>query len=417
MHKKLILFAIASIVIILPLAAIDVSYNGLSQTSFASRFEEGDIAHYKQSIDLSVDMYKDLSHFFIQPYATIEKDESVSFDIREAYVEIYLDNIDLKIGKQIVVAGEADALYLTDIISPRNLQDFVLTETRDMRKGVPAIKSSLFLGDYTVDAIWITQAVSTTTFSPSSIWYYPPTLLPPTASVTINEPSTPDALLENSEVFGALRYFGSSISYELVGGYTYSDDSHISSLSITSPSPLEVTLEQEYGRYPVVGGSISTTAKSIVIRGEANVSFDKPFSSIDTTGALSVTVENHNYIQGLVGLDWKLLGFDMSLQYMLSYISDYHEHIVFQGKYTDEYSHIATYRMQKKFFEDKFTFQLFTIAELNPINGLIRPSLTYEIEDAVSLKAEVLLFVGDESGVYGKYRDNALTAVSLYWYF
>ncbi len=109
MYKKIIIKSILLLFILLPLAAVDVSYNGLAHTSFATRFKEGDIAHYKQSIDLSIDMYKDISHFYIQPYATISKDNPVSFDIREAYVEFYLDSVDVKIGKQIIVSGQADA--------------------------------------------------------------------------------------------------------------------------------------------------------------------------------------------------------------------------------------------------------------------------------------------------------------------
>jgi len=107
----------------------------------------------------------------------------------------------------------------------------------------------------------------------------------------------------------------------------------------------------------------------------------------------------------------------MSSQYMLSHIIDYHEGIVHQGMSATEYSYLATFRVQKKFFEERFTFQLFSIIELNPLNALIRPSITYAIEDAVSLKAEVLLFVGDENGLYGKYKDNSLTSLSLNWYF
>ncbi len=102
---------------------------------------------------------------------------------------------------------------------------------------------------------------------------------------------------------------------------------------------------------------------------------------------------------------------------MVSFIGNYNDKIVHQGRFASEYSHLVTYRAQKKFFEDRFTFQLFSLIELDPVNALIRPSITYEIEDAVSVKAEVLLFVGDDDGLYGTYKDNSLTSVSLYWYF
>ncbi len=417
MHKNIIILAILIISILIPLAAVDVSYNGLSHTSLAMSFDGGDITHYKQSINLSVDMYKDISHLFIQPYVTIAKDESVSFNIREAYAEFYLDNIDIKVGKQIIASGQADALFLTDIITPRNLQDFVLTETPDLKKGIPAIKGSYYIGDYTIEGIWVTQFSPTSLYDSSSIWSSLPLILPPSATVTMREPEMPEISLENSEVFAKLHYFGSLINYEIVGGYTYSDEPHISSLTVTYPSPLAVTLSQEYDHYSVIGGSLSTVVGPVVIRGESILSFDKAFSSVTTAPAPSTVAEGHNYLQALFGVDWKLLGFDISNQYMLSYITEHHDSLVYQGRYVDEFSHVATLRVQKKFFDDRFTFQLFTIAELEPFNALLRPSLTYEIEDAVSVKTEVLLFMGDEEGLYGKYKDNSLIALSLYWYF
>ncbi|NCB00861.1 MAG: hypothetical protein EOM67_01670 [Spirochaetia bacterium] len=417
MNKKILTITILIVSIMIPLSAADLSYSGLSHTSLATRFSEGDIAHYKQSIDLSVDIYKDISHFFIQPYLTLTKDSGVAFDVREAYAEFYFETIDLKIGKQIIASGQADALYLSDIISPRNVKDFILTETNDMRKGVPAIKGSYYVGNYTIEGIWITQAIPTTTFSLDSIWISPPSILPTGATATMSPPAQIEPLLKNSEVFAKLCYFGSSISYEIVGGYTYSDEPHISSLTVNTSSPLSVTLSQEYARYPVLGGSFSTAIGPVVLRGEANVSFNKKFTSISMGPSPTATPEEHHYIQSLIGLDWKLFGFDMSSQYMLSFIEDYHQGLVYQGRYANEFSHLATYRLQKKFFEDRFTFQLFTLIELDPLNALIRPSLTYEIEDAVSLKGEVILFVGDEDGLYGTHKDNSLASVSLYWYF
>ena len=417
MYKKIITKSIILLLITIPLLATDVSYNGLAHTSFATRFMEGDIAHYKQSIQLSIDMYKDISHFFIQPYATISKDNPISFDIREAYIELYLDNMDVKIGKQIIVSGQADALYLTDIVSPRNVADFVLSETSDMRIGIPAVKASYYFGNYTFDGIWIAQAIPTTTYSPDSIWSSPSNLLPSSATITTNIPPTPELLIENSEVFAKLRYFGPSISYEIIAGNTYSDEPYISNLTITTPSPLAGILDLKFDRYPILGGSFSTILGSFVVRGESILSFNKTFSAIETAPSPSVIEEEHHYLQGLIGFDWKLFGFDMSSQYMLSYIFDYHEGIVHQGMSTTEYSHLATFRVQKKFFEERFTFQLFSLIELNPLNTLIRPSVTYAVEDAVSLKAEILLFVGDENGLYGKYKNNSLTSLSLNWYF
>jgi len=44
--------------------------------------------------------------------------DSLEFTLREAYVDLYFDNSDLRIGRQIIVWGRADGTFITDILTP-----------------------------------------------------------------------------------------------------------------------------------------------------------------------------------------------------------------------------------------------------------------------------------------------------------
>jgi hypothetical protein len=67
--------------------------------------------------------------------------------------------------------------------------------------------------------------------------------------------------------------------------------------------------------------------------------------------------------------------------------------------------------------DDRLTAKIFTYVELDPMNALIRPSLSWSLEDGVLLEGGLEIFVGDEDGTFGAYEDNTMGYVSLRWYF
>jgi hypothetical protein len=87
-----------------------------------------------------------------------------------------------------------------------------------------------------------------------------------------------------------------------------------------------------------------------------------------------------------------------------------------QGKMLSEFDHTFTFRVVDTFLDDRLTAKVFVYFEADPLNALIRPSLTWSIEDGVLIEGGVELFVGSE-GTFGSYKDNSLAFVALRWYF
>ena len=404
-----VLLALAVTAIALP--AADLSYTGLSQTKLAIAFEDAAIPYYEQKVDMNIDIYKDMSHLFIQPYLSVDQEEEVEFAMRELYADFYLDTMDIRVGKQIIATGQADGLYLTNMISPLNMSDFLLSETHELQKGVPAAKASYYYDAFTFTAMWISHFVPAETLSSDSPWYNSPTLLSG-GSVNMAEPETPEFSIENSEVFGKVSYFGALATVEVLGGYTWTDTPYASSFD-----PVTSTINTEYGRYGVLGAAVSAPVSSAVLRTEILASFDRPFASVVPGIPPAVSVEEHSVIDGLLGVDVDLAGFSLAAQYRGTYMTDYNDTLITDGKPAKEYAQLATLNIQKGFLDDTLTAQIFTIVEFDEFNILIKPSITYVIEDAVEIEAELLLFAGDEEGTYGAYDDRSVTSLSLNYYF
>lgn len=392
------------------LGAKDVDFRGMLRSYTGVGLTTADLTKNEQTIDLTLEGWGDMTRLVVNPYAYIGIENEPEVGIREAYVDFYFDQADIRVGKQAIMWGQAEGAFITDIVSPRDMRSFILADFREIRKGIPAIKADYYAGSYTFEGIWVPQFTSSSMPSEDSIWMRD---LPMDIPITIEAAEEPALNVENSEIFGKIRYFGPQISWEVMGGYAWTDEPHVTSITLGSPP----TADQAYGRYTVAGGSFSTTLGNAVLRGEAAAYFDKPFSIVTMGSPPSVTVEQHHQIQSLAGLDWSLWGMEMSGQYIFSYIHDHTEGMLDQGKFINEMSHTVTFRVQDTYMDDRLTAKIFTYVEIDPLNALIRPSLSWSIEDGVLLEGGVEIFVGDEKGTFGAYQDNTMGYVSLRWYF
>lgn len=415
-QKSIVLASILLIAVLSPAVAGDGVFSGMVRDYATLRFDQTDMPVHEITADLKYDYYGDLGKLTLHPVAYSSPNEGVELDLHEAYFDFYLQDADLRVGKQKVIWGEAEGAFITDLVSPRDMRSFILADFTEIRKAVPAIKVDYYAGDYTLQGIWVTHFIPSTLPSQDSMWAQTPSMpFHPTVTATINDPTMPESSLENSEAFLSLGRFGNTISWKVNGGYVFTDEPLVT--GVTAPTLTSREISQGYERYGFVGGSFNTTLGSVVLRGEAALALEKPMNSVDTTSNPPISIEYHNQVQTLVGLDWNMLGAQWSSQYLLTYTHDHNDSLVSQMKPIKEFAHTLTFRVQDTFLDERLTAKLFTYVELEPANALIRPSLSYNFGDGVLLEGGVELFVGDEEGTFGVYQDNSMAWAALRWYF
>ena len=386
------------------LPAGEIELTGMLRSYTAGRLSEEDIPITEQTGDLTLEGWGDISHMVLNPYAYIDADGEIDSGIREAYIDLYFPALDIRIGKQAIIWGQAEGAFITDIVSPQDLRSFILADFSEIRMGVPAVKTDYFAGPFTVEAVWLPRFVPSEQPAEDSIWYT-------SEMKMLNSAVLPEDSFEDSEVFAKVSYFGPALNAELMAGSAW-DDMPVLEGSTPAPDAL-------YKRYTVVGGSFSTTIGSVVLRSEAAAYLDRSFTTIESTGPpTQFAAEEHHQLHGLAGLDWSLLGIDMSGQYILQYIHDHDS-----SMQVDEFDHTLTFRMRDSYFADTLSPEIFIYAGFDPedpagtIDALMRPSLTYGIEEGVEVSAGAEIFLGDEDGKFGRYEDNTMFYVSLRWYF
>ncbi len=395
MHKRESIILAVLLALALPTPAVEVQFSGMARTGSAVATESGDFLLAEQVLHANLDGHGEKSGFHASPDAVVPVDGESRFTVREAYIDLYTGVADIRIGKQAIVWGKAEGFFITDIVSPQDLSYFILADFSEIRVGIPAVRAQKYIGAVSFDAVWVPFFVPTVYPETGSPWHTPE------MSMITSEPVRMEDL-SDSEFFGKIAYLGSGFDAELMAGYAR-DDQPV----LEGPLPLP---ETRYRRFTVIGGSLGKPFGPVLARTEAAVYLDRAFTTRPSAGEFAS--ERKTELVGLAGLDWSMAGIDFSAQYAGQYIFDHEETFV-----QPEYRQTASVRLRDAFLDDYLVLEVFAYVGIDPVDALLRPSVSYIIEDGVILKAGADIFLGDSSGQYGRYRDNTLVSASISWYF
>ena len=397
--------------------AQQVDLSGFARTYEGILVDDGSFGIVQQTLNLNFEKRGDKVAFKANPMIFMFNADSFNFRMRELYLDLYFDNFDIRIGKQQVVWGKADGVFITDVVSPLNLTEFLLPDFDEIRRGVIAAKIDYYIGNSTIEAIIIPQFTPTLTPASNSIWYIQPDFPAPATFDWSQSEIKPS--LENSEVFLKYSLMSSNIDFDIMGGYTWDDNPtmHVQKqfgmdTSTVPPSPIltGISITPQHHRLGLVGGSFSTEIKGVIIRGEAAYYNGKYFQ---TSAPMAVdAIIQKDYLNYVVGLDFSLGPVKMSGQFIQKYIVD-HEDMMLD----DEINNMATVMARYDMLRETLHLELFSYIGITNSDALIRPKVTYDFDDGFSILLGGNIFVGDEGGQFGKYHNNSMIYTKIKYSF
>ncbi len=396
------------------LGARDIQFNGYTR-NYIGLLTAGnnDYSIIQNTFELDIEHSRDNVSFLVNPYIYQYPDKELDFNLREAYLDIYFRAMDIRIGKQQIIWGHADGVFITDVISPKNMEEFLLRDFSEIRMGITSLKANYYFGNKSFEFVWVPTFTPTRFPAENSIWFperdfsaYPinPTIDRSRLEVEDN--------LENSEVFAKFSTMSSLIDYEIMAGYMWDDDPtmHVQkSIDPETHQPESITIYPQHHRLSLAGGSFSTTIGSFVVRGEGAFYSGKYFNSLDPKVAEGVVEKD--YLHYLVGTDFSLGGVDLSTQFIQEIILDYEEALT-----DDEFKNTMTFLARDDFLRQKLTVELFSYVGLNNSDALIRPKVYYELDDAFELMFGANFFLGDK-GRFGQYNENDMVYTKVTYSF
>ena len=340
--------------------------------------------------------------------------------IDEARVRIELDRVILqykrrgtriKIGKQVTAWGVLDGLQVTDRFDASRRRDFVLTDPRPDRIARWGVRAQQSFGSWQIDmSASLDPTVDQIATAGDVFFPRAPRLRGGFGFAVPNFP----AFVTSREEYLSDVTIGGRLSRD-VGAAT------ISVLSISGPdtepvlsSALTATLQPaislNYLRRTLVGGSVEVASGAQIWRLEAAHILDQPINTVTATPLSRTT--RPRWLAG-VGADWDApMGFLVNGQVAVDHIDA--GGLTLARPKTDV---IGTVRFQRYFSNNVWLFKNEWIGSLTDGDGVVRPSLTYQADDNVTLSLGADIIFGQQTGLFGQFRDDtrvwARIAVSI----
>ncbi|TLX78108.1 hypothetical protein E9993_00025 [Labilibacter sediminis] len=330
------------------------------------------------------------------------------FDLREGYVKTSFGKLDFRFGKQIVAWGKADGFNPTDNITPQN--GVVRSpESDDIRIGNTLLRSF-----YNISPKWQLEGIWVPKYRNSAMPFY--VLEWPEGSF-VGEDIYPEENLENSSYAFRLKFQGAAIdaSVSFFEGYNCLPGMAVSRFYMDPDDySTEIDISAVAYKNEIIGADFSTSIGSWGLRGEA------AYRKIDKRdeGKYYVPMDDLYYV---AGIDRTWGDFSLLAQYIGRYVLDF-EKLVQPDPYTDgpqavaeynmalvnrayfmqrdEISHAASIRPAMNFLYDNLTAEVVASYNFTTEEYMLRPMITYNINDGVQVIAGGEYFKGDEGSLY-----------------
>jgi hypothetical protein len=388
-----------------------LNINGYARNYTGVLLNEGNsLSILQNTLNLDFTHRGDKIAFKVNPYMDHYFDHTLEWGLREAYLDMYFDNFDLRLGKQQIIWGKAEGVFITDVVSPKDLSEFLLRDFDEIRMGVTSLKLNYYFGSSTLEAVWVPVFTPTLMPGEGSIWRpdmnFP---APPTFDFST---STVKPTLDNSELFLRYSTMTPKFDMELVGGTFYYDDPalHLTKTIDTSTMQLAgLLVRPEYHRVNMAGGSVGLPLGPLVLRAEGAFYSGRYFQTQDPAYAESVLKKDN--LHYMAGLDFNLAGIIMSAQFIQEYIIE-HE----AGMQKEKFENTMTFLARKDFLREKMWLELFSYVGLTNKDALIRPKITYAFADGFEVLGGANIFLGD-SGNFGQFSDNNMVYMKLKYSF
>ncbi|MDZ7672115.1 MAG: DUF1302 family protein [Halanaerobiales bacterium] len=144
--------------------------------------------------------------------------EDEDFSIKEGYLDLYLPNFDLRIGKQKLTWGKSDGVVVTNIVNPRDYNVHPVVNYSDQFQNVEAVKVNLYPNNNNLEVVWIPEF--------KSVEMNPNIIKSQLPSGFAKDGSQKEVVsdFENSELFIRYSSIGQKYDYEVMTGYSWEDE-------------------------------------------------------------------------------------------------------------------------------------------------------------------------------------------------
>lgn len=328
--------------------------------------------------------------------AEVERNQRHNIELRENYLDYSTGNWDLRLGKQHVVWGEMVGLFFADVVSARDLREFILPEFDQMRITQWAARAEYFRDDFHAELLWIPIASYDKIGKPGAEFYpYQPTF--GFANVIYRGEKRPDRDADNMNY--GLRLSTLKNGWDISGFYYRSTDiSPTFYRTVVDPTPITGTIEYQalHDRIHQYGATVSKDFGDIVFKAEGVYTRGRSFTTLDPADTDGLV--RQNTVDWAAGLDFTFPAETrFNVQFFQRYFANHDSNLI-PAKHENGYSLL----LNNKFFHN-WEAQALLISSLNRSDWLFRPRLSWNFQRNWRWVVGADVFHGPQSGLFGRY--------------
>lgn len=384
----------------------DHGSKALGRLELGTQGQAGQGIQWKLSGRFDYNAIHDLNDFY-QP--AVRDDQRAEFQLRETYLDLSAGGLDWRLGRQHIVWGEMVGLFFADVVSAKDLREFILPDFQILRIPQWAARAEYFKADFHAEVVWIPfpsydRIGKPTDFaisgSGADFYPYPPTQLIP---VFRNE-EKPGSSLDHGN-FG-VRLTQLTNGWDLSGFYYSSMNSAPTFYRGPVAGPT-ATFTPRHDRIWQAGGTLGKDFGDVVLKAEAVYSAGRRFNLVaDMADADGVVKQNT--LDWAVGLDFNPdSDTRVNAQLFQRYFFDHNPDIV-PDKAENGMSLLVS-----RSFPGNWKAEALLVHSLNRSDWMLRPKASWGFQPNWKLTFGLDVFGGPPTGLFGQYdqQDRAYAEV------
>ena len=334
--------------------------------------------------------------------ADVEKNQRHNLELRETYLDYSNGNWDFRFGKQHIVWGEMVGLFFADVVSARDLREFILPEFDQMRIPQWAARAEYFADDFHAELLWIPVASYDNVGKPGAD-FFPYQPVPAGYNARYLPEIRPERDTDNMNY--GLRLSTLKNGWDISGFYYRSTDI-TPTFYRQFEAPSTFAYQARHDRIHQYGGTISKEFGDVVLKAETVYTRGRSFTSLDFTDTDGVV--RQDTLDWAAGLDFTLPAETrLNVQIFQRQFAN-HDNNIIPDKHENGYSILLNSKLL-----NNWEAQALLIASANRTDWLFRPRVTWSFERNWRLIVGADVFNGPALGMFGRYdqQDRAYSEI------
>lgn len=347
---------------------------------------------WKLSARADYDAVFDVTRYY-DDFGAVRRDQRFNLSLRENYLDVGAGDWEFRFGRQHVIWGEMVGLFFADVVSARDMREFILPEFNLLRIPQWAARAEYFKGDFHGELLWVPAPTYDESGKPGAEFFpYQPVYAG--YDTAYRNESKPARRPANGNY--GLRAGWLKNGWDLSAfAYRSTDAAPTFAREVT---PGLVTYEARHDRISQFGGTLAKDFGDMVLKAETVYTRGRGLSVLRL--ADSDGLSRQNTLDWALGLDFALPAETrLNVQLFQSLITNSRDADLIQDKAENGYSVLLNGKLAPR-----WEAEVLWVASLNRNDWMLRPKVNWSFEKNWRLTLGADVFHGPPLGYFGRYN-------------